>query len=197
MCPDDRRYQYPFINCTNCGPRYSIVTDVPYDRSATTMSSFPMYNECEREYHDPKNRHFHAQPNACPECGHKIWLEMSRQKPEGTGLKSESGGFFGLETRDLKSDVYPERQPKPQNDEALRRTITLLRNGTIVAIKELGGFHLACDATNQNAVMRLRDGKRNRTSPLHSCLLTLRRYRVFALFHRKKGCHLKEESVLL
>jgi len=127
--PNDRRYRYPFINCTNCGPRFTIIKDIPYDRPKTTMAPFAMCPDCEREYKDPLNRRFHAQPVACPVCGPHVWLEM--QKAEG-----------GM-----------------QNDEAIRETQQLLTQGKILAIKGLGGFHLACDATNAKSVTELRQRK--------------------------------------
>lgn len=133
--PTDRRYRYPFINCTNCGPRYSIVRDIPYDRPKTTMAPFAMCPACEAEYNDPANRRFHAQPNACPECGPK--LELVVRNP-------------GLAI--TKAD-------------ALEATLELLGRGAIGAIKGLGGFHLACDATNQAAVARLREWKRRSNKP--------------------------------
>jgi len=125
----DRRHLYPFINCTNCGPRYSIVLDIPYDRPKTTMSPFRMCADCEKEYHDPSDRRFHAQPNACSSCGPKAWLHG---KPEE--------GF---------------------NFDAVRGAQKLLKDGAILAIKGLGGFHLACDAGNREAVGRLRQKKRH------------------------------------
>ncbi|MDH4100788.1 MAG: carbamoyltransferase HypF [Nitrospirota bacterium] len=135
--PADRRYRYPFINCTNCGPRYSIVLDTPYDRSKTTMASFAMCAACEAEYHDPANRRFHAQPNACPQCGPKIWLRGALSADAG---RHEGAGAIG-------------------------QAIALLKEGKIGAIKGLGGFHLACDAANQTAVERLRDWKRRSNKP--------------------------------
>ena len=124
--PNDRRYRYPFINCTNCGPRFTIIKDIPYDRPKTTMAPFVMCPDCEREYKDPLNRRFHAQPVACPVCGPHVWLEM----------QNAEGGM--------------------QNDEAIRETQRLLMQGKIIAIKGLGGFHLACDATNAKSVSELR-----------------------------------------
>jgi hydrogenase maturation protein HypF len=115
--PSNRRYRYAFTNCTNCGPRYSIVQDIPYDRPQTTMSLFPMCADCQREYEDPLNRRFHAQPNACPVCG-------------------------------------------PSLSEPIEEIRRRLRAGEILAIKGLGGFHLACDALNHAAVSRLRERKR-------------------------------------
>ena len=141
--PTDRRYRYPFINCTNCGPRFTIIQDIPYDRPFTTMAGFPLCPDCEREYKDPTNRRFHAQPVACAVCGPKVWLEMQNaevggQNTEGRRQKAEGG---------------------IQNDEAVVETQRLLAEGKIVAIKGLGGFHLACDATNASAVTELRTRK--------------------------------------
>jgi hydrogenase maturation protein HypF len=130
--PNDRRYLYPFINCTNCGPRFTIIKDIPYDRPKTTMADFPMCPDCEREYRDPTNRRFHAQPVACPVCGPHVWLENG---PKGEGQKSASG------------------------DDAIQETCQLLAQGKILAVKGLGGFHLACDATNAQAVTELRNRK--------------------------------------
>lgn len=127
--PKDRRYRYPFINCTNCGPRFTIIKDIPYDRNNTTMSRFKMCQDCEREYNDPMNRRFHAQPNACPVCGPKIWLE-------------------GIEI-----------------DDPIRETARLLKDGRIIAIKGLGGFHLSCDATNDKVVRTLRERKKRGYKP--------------------------------
>ncbi|MBN8657891.1 MAG: carbamoyltransferase HypF [Anaerolineae bacterium] len=127
--PTDRRYRYPFINCTNCGPRFTIIQDIPYDRPFTTMAGFKLCPDCEREYKDPTNRRFHAQPVACPVCGPKVWLEVQNNE-------------CGI-----------------MNDEAIVETQRLLAEGKIVAIKGLGGFHLACDATNAKAVTELRARK--------------------------------------
>jgi hydrogenase maturation protein HypF len=126
--PNDRRYQYPFINCTNCGPRFTIIKDIPYDRPATTMADFVMCEDCAREYADPLNRRFHAQPVACPKCGPEVWV-------------------VAKETEKLVGNAAIE---------AVRQ---LLAAGKIVAIKGLGGFHLACDATNDAAVAELRRRK--------------------------------------
>jgi hydrogenase maturation protein HypF len=131
--PSDRRYGYPFINCTNCGPRYSIIQSVPYDRPGTTMASFTMCPECQREYDDPSDRRFHAQPNACPVCGPKVWLVEA------------SGDAMG--------------------GDAIERARALLKDRAIVAIKGLGGFHLACRADSDDAVGRLRAGKARLTKP--------------------------------
>ncbi len=133
--PTDRRYLYPFINCTNCGPRYSITRTIPYDRPNTTMAVFAMCPECLHEYSDPRDRRFHAQPNACPACGPKVEFRVRSSK-------------FGASGR-----------------EAIQETIKLLQKGGIVAVKGLGGFHIACDAANRDAVKRLRDNKRKSNKP--------------------------------
>ncbi len=135
--PADRRYRYPFINCTNCGPRFSIIRALPYDRPNTTMALFPMCPDCRAEYEDPLDRRFHAQPNACPRCGPEVELELRTVVVEGG----------------------------PWVDD-VARTAALLRQGAIVAIKGLGGFHLACDATNAEAVARLRARKPRPHKPL-------------------------------
>lgn len=132
--PADRRYLYPFINCTNCGPRYSITQQVPYDRPNTTMSVFDMCPQCLSEYNNPLNRRFHAQPNACHECGPKLTLAMSHE-------------------------------PSAISQNPIEAAIELLKQGSIVAIKGLGGFHLCCDAENEDAVNRLRERKRRNNKP--------------------------------
>ncbi|HEY77338.1 MAG TPA: carbamoyltransferase HypF, partial [Thermoflexia bacterium] len=139
--PNDRRYRYPFINCTNCGPRFTIIKDIPYDRPSTTMAPFKMCPECQAEYDDPTNRRFHAQPNACPVCGPRVWLQVPTPQPE----------TLHLETQNLNPETAP--------DAPIQAARQLLREGAIVAIKGLGGFHLACDATNDEAVARLRERK--------------------------------------
>ena len=136
--PADRRYFYPFINCTNCGPRFSITKAVPYDRPNTTMASFDMCPLCLEEYTDPENRRFHAEPNACPECGPRVEFVFSS----------------GFEPGDISF------RPNP-----IEKTVHLLKEGFIVAVKGLGGFHLACDATNERAVLNLRKRKRKSGKP--------------------------------
>ena len=136
ICPDclaemkdlnDRRYEYPFINCTNCGPRYTIIEDIPYDRPKTSMKHFKMCAQCQHEYDDPLNRRFHAQPNACPECGPQVFLTDNK----GKRVYSTSKGAVVLAAQ-------------------------FLSKGKIVGVKGLGGFHLACDASNNDAVQKLR-----------------------------------------
>lgn len=141
--PVDRRYHYPFLNCTNCGPRFTIIQDVPYDRKKTTMRIFPMCANCQREYEDPLNRRFHAQPNACPVCGPWVrFLEWTASPPGETGSASRN------ETPDpIASAAYA------------------LAQGAILALKGLGGYHLVCDALQSEAVQRLRQRKHREAKP--------------------------------
>jgi hydrogenase maturation protein HypF len=133
FCPRDRRHRYPFINCTQCGPRYTIVRDVPYDRARTTMDAFALCAPCRAEYDDPGDRRFHAEPNACPDCGPRLtW--------------------------------WPD--PAVAGEAALAAAVAALRGGGIVAVKGLGGFHLAVDATDDEAVARLRARKHRPHRPL-------------------------------
>jgi hydrogenase maturation protein HypF len=148
--PKDRRFGYPFINCTNCGPRYTIIMDIPYDRPFTAMKGFQMCGPCKAEYHDPTNRRFHAQPNACWDCGPivRLWDHAGREVP---------------------------------TEEPIKDVQRLLKDGKIVAVKGLGGFHLAVDATNNDAVTRLRQRKHREEKPLAVMVLNLDDIRKFAL----------------
>lgn len=148
--PADRRYHYPFINCTNCGPRFTIIRSLPYDRAATSMDCFPMCPKCAAEYADPLDRRFHAQPDACFDCGpHITWREAGVDNEPGEAAASPAVGT----TREI-------------SDAIIDRCVELLANGGIVAIKGLGGFHLACDASNEQAVAELRRRKRRSNKPL-------------------------------
>lgn len=147
---NNRRYLYPFTNCTHCGPRFTIIKKLPYDRSETTMAPFTMCPDCQTEYDDPADRRFHAQPNACPTCGPTVWLEgRDRERLAGEG-------------------------------QVLAQAAELLKQGHILAIKGIGGFHLACDATNQQAVATLRDRKRRPTKPLAVMVKDMAMARTFA-----------------
>lgn len=147
--PNDRRFRYPFINCTNCGPRYTIIEDVPYDRPKTSMRNFQMCSDCQREYDDPANRRFHAQPNACPVCGPQV-------------------------------ELYDASRKKMQSVDPIKEAIGKLKQGYILAIKGLGGFHLAVDAENNVAVIRLRQRKNREEKPLAIMSADLNRIRLYA-----------------
>lgn len=148
--PADRRYHYPFINCTNCGPRFTIIRSLPYDRAATSMDRFPMCPKCTAEYADPLDRRFHAQPDACFDCGpHITWREAVNGDACGNSSATPAVGT----TREA-------------SDAIIERCVELLASGGIVAIKGLGGFHLACDAANEQAVAELRRRKRRSNKPL-------------------------------
>ncbi len=133
--PKNRRYRYPFINCTNCGPRFTIIEKLPYDRKNTTMKVFKMCEECEEEYKNPLDRRFHAQPNACPRCGPHVFLY------------------------DVKGNLVAEKE------KALDKLVKFIKEGKIIAVKGIGGFHLICDATNEKAVGELRKRKRRKEKP--------------------------------
>ncbi|MFH2069509.1 MAG: carbamoyltransferase HypF [Candidatus Omnitrophota bacterium] len=146
--PTDRRYRYPFINCTNCGPRYSIIKDLPYDRPRTVMAQFRLCQNCGREYRDPADRRYHAEPVACPVCGPEISLRH-KNRTVATG------------------------------DAATRKALALIKQGKIIAVKGIGGFHLICDAANEAAVKRLRRRKKRPFKPLAlmaESAKTVRRY---------------------
>lgn len=133
--PSNRRYRYPFINCTNCGPRYTIIKALPYDRKRTVMKEFPMCDDCKREYDDIHDRRYHAQPDCCSTCGPQVF-------------------YFDTKSNEkTKEDAFSASQ-------------TLLNMGGILAVKGIGGFHLACDANNVDAVTRLRQRKHRSSKPL-------------------------------
>jgi len=156
--PEDRRYRYLFTNCTNCGPRFTIIADIPYDRPNTTMRHFQMCRECQQEYDDPVNRRFHAQPNACPKCGPQLELVDTTGNPVTC------------------TDIIGE-------------TSQLLRQGEIIAVKGLGGFLLACDATKKEVVNRLRQKKNRPAKPLAIM--------VSSIDEARKHCYVNNEEVNL
>jgi len=147
--PSDRRYRYPFINCTNCGPRFSIVTGIPYDRPNTSMAGFALCPDCAGEYQDPANRRFHAQPIACPVCGPQVWYEEGGQRLS-------------------------------EREDAIQSTRKALAEGKILAVKGLGGFHLACDAQNPETIEKLRLRKRRSGKPFALMAFDLETIREFA-----------------
>jgi len=147
--PGDRRYRYPFINCTNCGPRYTIIEDIPYDRPNTTMKEFIQCPECKAEYDNPFDRRFHAQPNACPVCGPKVQL-------------------------------FTNKREEIAADDPVKSAVELLKQGKIIAVKGLGGFHIVCDAENSEAVELIRNRKRHEEKPLALMVPSLKTIEKFA-----------------
>jgi len=141
--PGNRRYKYPYINCTNCGPRYTVILALPYDRPNTTMKNWPFDEYCDREYHDPANRRFHAQPVACPKCGPHYYLRVGEETMRG-------------------------------DETVIRQTVELLKAGKIVAVKGLGGYHLACDARNASAVEAMRARKFRKEKPFAVMVASVR-----------------------
>ncbi|QKF63072.1 [Ni-Fe] hydrogenase maturation protein HypF [Campylobacter mucosalis] len=155
--PKNRRYKYPFINCTNCGPRFSIIKSLPYDRINTTMSVFTMCKECQNEYENPLDRRYHAQPTSCVKCGPKLML------------------------KDLNAKILST------NDEAIKQTARLIKQGKILAIKGLGGFHLVCDATNKNALKTLRERKNRPDKPFALMCKNLENAKKIAQISKKES----------
>ncbi|MCU0540527.1 MAG: Sua5/YciO/YrdC/YwlC family protein, partial [Desulfobacterales bacterium] len=147
--PADRRHRYPFINCTNCGPRYTIIDDIPYDRPKTSMRHFTMCATCRAEYDDPADRRFHAQPNACPVCGPQVTL------------RDDQGGAI-------------------RTEDPIRTAAALIREGRILAVKGLGGYHLAVDAAQPDAVARLRRRKLREEKPFAVMSADLEGIRAYA-----------------
>lgn len=140
--PADRRYHYPFINCTNCGPRYTIIEDLPYDRARTVMNEFAMCPECASEYHDIRDRRYHAQPDCCGTCGPQVFFCQTGE------------------------DAFRQPRELPEGEDAFRQARKLLADGGVLAVKGIGGIHLACDALNPKAVKRLRERKHRPEKPL-------------------------------
>ncbi len=138
--PKNRRYRYPFINCTNCGPRFTIIENIPYDRKQTTMRDFEMCEDCRIEYENPLDRRFHAEPTACADCGPKVFLISNQIEPQ-------------------------RRKDAEENEDAIGKTRQLLQNGKILAVKGIGGFHLVCDALDTEAVKNLRARKYREDKP--------------------------------
>ncbi len=158
--PNNRRFDYPFINCTNCGPRYTIIKSIPYDRQNTSMAKFNMCKECKKEYNNPIDRRYHAQPIACFECGPILKLYIKSQN-----------GFNSMNL--------------PQTD-MIAECAKAIKEGKIVAIKGIGGFHLMCDATNTEAVANLRDKKHRPTKPLAVMVPDIEYLKKIAILNRSE-----------
>ncbi len=180
--PGDRRYRYPFTNCTNCGPRFTIIEDIPYDRPLTTMRTFTMCPECQREYDDPLDRRFHAQPNACPVCGPSLVLVDAEGAPVGARDVMPAGRSGG--------QTVTAGVTQAGSGDLARAAARLLRDGKVLALKGLGGFQLACDATDEEAVVTLRERKHRPSKPLAVMMAGLDEVR------RHCVVSLEEESLL-
>ncbi len=141
--PSNRRHRHPFANCTDCGPRFTVIRALPYDRATTTLASFPLCPDCARDYADPADRRFHAQPIGCPACGPVVWFDAGSEAGAGRPVPARGN-----------------------SDDAIRAARAALRSGSILAVKGVGGFHLVCDATNPAAVARLRSRKHRPSKPL-------------------------------
>jgi len=179
--PNDRRYRYPFINCTNCGPRYTLLLGLPYDREKTTMRVFPMCPDCQTEYESPSSRRFHAEPNACPTCGPEITFVDFPLLAKGVSTNSQPGLRDGpwkdgassaravmvIESKEQFS-ARPEEPPSlwRRLEGPIQRAVASIREGKIVALKSLGGFHLVCDPFQPATVARLRELKKRSRKPL-------------------------------
>ncbi|XCN73691.1 MAG: carbamoyltransferase HypF [Candidatus Electrothrix aestuarii] len=157
--PADRRYLYPFISCTNCGPRFTIIQDLPVDRQRTVMQNFPLCPTCQVEYDNPLDRRFHAQASACPVCGPRLSLHEIKTSRRGEPVCSPSPDSVGARRAVPLHIIGQTHRSAPTNLDSLLTARRLLRKGKILAIKGLGGFHLACDAENPEAVAELRRRK--------------------------------------
>lgn len=162
--PRDRRYRYPFINCTNCGPRFTIVEDIPYDRARTTMRDFEMCRECRAEYEDPLDRRFHAEPIACPACGPQLTLRSEPPALAG-GPIAHAGRRDTIGEPPADAGGTDNAPADAGSSDIISNARRLLLDGNIVAIKGIGGFHLACDALNPEAVDTLRRRKYREDKP--------------------------------
>ncbi len=167
-----RRYQYPFSNCTHCGPRFSIINGIPYDRKNTSMVSFKLCEDCQKEYDSPTDRRFHAQPNACPVCGPKLWFELA-----------------GARSNERPSELGGETQPS-----AIALAVAQIKRGGIVAIKGIGGFHLACDANNEAAVKRLRARKHRYRKPFAMMARDIQSIKQYCMVNDEEAALLKSNE---
>lgn len=188
--PSNRRYRYPFINCTNCGPRFTIIDQLPYDRCNTSMAAFPMCPECAEEYADPLNRRFHAQPDACWECGPKISFAVKAGEANalsgdlllgdhGEERVAEDSGKVNQGERYDSGFAITWGNTRAESDAILAQAVQLLRQGGILAVKGLGGFHLVCDAENEQAVATLRQRKRREGKPFAVMMENVETVRTF------------------
>lgn len=186
--PRDRRFHYPFLNCTQCGPRLTIITDLPYDRLATTMGAFPMCEDCRREYEDVADRRYHAEPIACPACGPRLWWQaasmpvMGRADAPATGNRQQEAG---------RADGSAAG---PGAAAAIDTARTWLAAGRIVAIKGIGGFHLACDARDDHAVATLRIRKGRGDKPFALMVRTVDEARALCIVGEAEAAQLGDRA---
>ena len=165
--PANRRFRYPFITCTDCGPRFTMIEAMPYDRERTSMRVFAQCPDCLREYHLPEDRRHHSETNSCPACGPRVWVEVPSSPPDPLSVPE-------------RGDALSFPSPEGRGDQGVRIAAELLVGGNIVAIRGLGGFHLAVDATNEQAVQRLRVRKQRDAKPLAIMVRTLAEARALA-----------------
>jgi len=171
---EDRRFRYPFINCTDCGPRFTIIEDTPYDRPKTTMRAFALCPECSTEYNDPKDRRFHAQPNACFTCGPRLYFNRVRTSDGNAGSESRAAAKYHdhwewsskEELKQLATTPKDREKERSRSNAILTEAVETLSQGKILALKGLGGFQLVCNAQSEMAVSRLRDRKFRWGKPL-------------------------------
>lgn len=179
--PEDRRHHYPFINCTNCGPRFTIIDDLPYDRANTSMKEFTMDEPCQAEYDDPMDRRFHAQPNACFNCGPRLgWIDVE--------------GMLPNEVEALTMDDIEWAFTSADSDEFIEACVKMLKAGKIVAVKGLGGYHLVCDAQNPAALAALRERKHRYGKAFAVMAASVEQARAFALISQAEEAQLTSSA---
>lgn len=168
--PTDRRYRYPFINCTQCGPRYTIIRTLPYDRSNTTMAEFDLCPSCLAEYENPNDRRFHAEPIACPDCGPTLSLHINTQLDSRKKIVPVSSNVVSIDGSIINHTAAVDNACDDvvinDNETVLKFAVDALHNGKVIAVKGIGGYHLVCDATNSQAITRLRKNKSRLDKPL-------------------------------
>ena len=179
--PENRRYHYPFINCTNCGPRFTIIDELPYDREHTSMKEFTMDEPCQTEYDDPMDRRFHAQPNACFNCGPRLgWIDVE--------------GMLPNEVQQLSIDSLDWAFTSEDSDEFVDDCVKLLKAGKIVAVKGLGGYHLVCDALNAEALAALRERKHRYGKAFAVMAHSTEQARAYALISKAEETQLESSA---
>lgn len=204
--PYDKRYHYPFINCTNCGPRFTIIRQLPYDRAKTSMSTFPMCSDCAREYADPLNRRFHAQPDACFECGphlsfvvlrtaeHSDAAAISLGEPSGSSATMALRGFDPPITDPKNDSRVRWGMTRQESDAIIEQAANMLHAGDIVAVKGLGGFHLVCDAANPETLAKLRLRKHREGKAFAVMVRTVDDARAYCLVNEEEANALRSPA---